>query len=209
MLLLSILGALLVTVGWYLVLVKPIQARIAETETTIETEMDNEFRLMSQRAALQKIEDNMLAYLAAIGEIERSIPANPQTASLIDDLSVLADETGVLWESGSYGNPATVEGEGYLEITVNVTIQGQFFEVLGYLYGIADMDRLIQIDSIGISPSQGEDGFTILSVAISARAFTSSDIPIPTIEGEDIPADEETAPEEDAEAAAPSLVALF
>ena len=127
----------------------------------------------------------MLAYLAAIGQLERSIPDSPQTASLIDDLSVLADETGVSWDSGSYGNPTEVNGEDYFEIPVNVTIQGQFFEVLGYLYGIADMDRLIRVDSIGISPTQDEAGFTILDVAIAARAFTSRNVAIPIVEGED------------------------
>lgn len=205
-LLLSILGALLVTAGWYMLLVRPIQDRIVETETEIEAESDKEFRLTSQRAARQKIEDNMLSYLAAIAEIARSIPATAQTATLIDELSSLATETGVGWESGSYGNPTAVEGEGYLEIAVDVTIRGQFFEVLGYLYGIADLDRLIRIDSISISPSQDEDGFTILVVAISAKAFTSADLVIPIVEGEDLPPDEEPAPDEDAEAAAPSPV---
>ena len=103
--LLSVLGALLVTAAWYLLLVKPTQERIIETEDLIAQAEDDEFRLSTQRAALQRIEDNMLAYLAAIGQLERSIPDSPQTASLIDDLSVLADETGVSWESGSYGKP--------------------------------------------------------------------------------------------------------
>lgn len=205
-LLLSILGALLVTAGWYMLLVRPIQDRIVETETEIDAESDKEFRLTSQRAARQKIEDNMLSYLSAIAEIERSIPPTAQTATLIDDLSVLATETGVEWQSGSYGNPTVVEGEGYLEIAVDVTIRGQFFEMLGYLYGIADLDRLIRIDSISISPSQDEDGFTILVVAISAKAFTSADVVIPIVEGEDLPPDEEPAPDEEAEAAAPSPV---
>ena len=187
--LLSVLGALLVTAAWYLLLVKPTQERIIETEDLIAQGQDDEFRLTTQRAALQRIEDNMLAYLAAIGQLERSIPDSPQTASLIDDLSVLADETGVSWESGSYGNPTEVSDQEYLEIPVNVSIQGQFFEVLGYLYGIADMDRLIRVDSIGISPTQDEAGFTILDVAIAARAFTSSTVAIPIVEGADGAAD--------------------
>ena len=83
-------------------------------------------------------------------------------------------------------NPTEVNGQDYLEIPVNVTIKGQFFEVLGYLYGIADMDRLIRVDSIGISPTQDEAGFTILDVAIAARAFTSSNVAIPIVEGADV-----------------------
>ena len=182
--LLSMLGVLLVKVGWYLLLVKPTQERITEAEDLVVEAEDRELLLRAQRAGLQKVEDNMLAYLAAIGELDRSIPSSPQTASLIDDLSALAAETGVVWESGAYGNPTEVEGQEYLEIPVNVEIEGQFFEVLGYLYGIADMDRLIRVESVGISPTQDDSGFTILKVPIAAKAFTSTDVAIPTVDGE-------------------------
>ena len=189
--LVAVLVAILLTAGWYLLLVKPILTQVTEAEVEVEVVVDDEFRLKSQRAALQKIEDNMLAYFAAIGEIESSVPPSPQTASLIDDLAVLADDTGVLWESGSYGNPAVVEGTDYLEIPVNILISGQFFEVLGYLYGIADMDRLIRVESVTITPVEDDSGFTILSVAITARAFTTGDII-----GTPVPEDEDETPEE-------------
>lgn len=213
--LLSILGVLLITVGWYLVLVKPTIEEKAETEILIDTEVDIEFRLTSQRAALRKIEDNMLAYLAALSVIERSIPTSPQTASLIDDLAILAEETGMAWQSGSYGNPTRPEGQVYLEIPLTLTIQGQFFELLGYLYGIADMDRLIRVESISISPTQDDQGFTILNVAVTALAFTSSEIDIPAVDettdesppdGTD---DESTPTEDESEAAAHVLMAAF
>ena len=193
--LLSILGALLLTVAWFLLLVNPIRSGITDTEDMITTAEDEEFRLRAQRTALQRIEDNMLAYMAAIGELDKSIPPTPQTASLIDDLSVLADDTGVLWESGSYGNPQEIEGVQFLEIPVNINIEGQFFEVLGYLYGIADMERLVRVESIGISPQQDEAGFTILNVAITARAFTSGGLFIPTPDG--VGGDDGGAPPED------------
>ena len=192
-----LLVATLATAGWYLLLVSPVLTQIADAEVEAEVAVDDEFRLKSQRAALQKIEDNMLAYFAAIGEIESSVPSSPQTASLIDDLAVLAGDTGVLWESGSYGNPAVVEGSSYLEIPISIVISGQFFEVLGYLYGIADMDRLIRLESVEITPNQDDSGFTILSVAITARAFTTGDIigtPVPEAEDE---TPEEVTPEGD------------
>ena len=192
--LVSVLAALLVTAGWYLLLVKPVQDTIIDTEDQMIAAVEEERTLRAQRAVLQKIEDNMLSYLTAIGDLERSIPPSPQTASLIDDLSALAVETGVVWDAGAYGNPTQPEGEDYFEIPVNVSIQGQFFEVLGYLYGMAELDRLVRIESLAITPAQDDDGFTTLSVTINARAFTSADVLVPddATEGkvDETPADE-------------------
>lgn len=185
--------ALLLTAAWWFLLVSPVNQRVTDAEDQLLQAEDEELALRAQQASLQRVEDNMLEYLAAIGELENSIPASPQTAALIDDLSVLADETGVGWTAGSYGQPQAVDG-GYFEIPLSISIEGQFFEVLGYLYGMAELDRLVRVDSVNVAPSQDEQGFTVLNVAISARAFTSSDVLLPGID--DVPPEVEPPPEE-------------
>jgi hypothetical protein len=61
-------------------------------------------------------------------------------------------------------------------------VQGQFFEVLGYLYGIADLERIVRIDAVSLSPEQDEDGFTIENVSISAVTFTTGNVVLPAPE---------------------------
>ena len=171
----GVLGFLLVTALWYMFAMRPINERITDTEAQIQTEQDTEVVLRTRLASLKKIQDNELSYISAIGAMDAQIPGTPQMPALIDDLDVLADETGVDWLGSTIGNPAAVEGQDYFEIPISIRIQGQFFEVLGYLYGMADLERLVRIDTVAVSPTD-VDGFTMLDVTIGAKAFTTSDL---------------------------------
>ncbi len=193
-LIISILVGLLVTAAWWFLLVGPQRDRQNQAEEELQAAQDEEFILRTQLSQLQRIQDNELPYRAAIAELETEIPDQPQTASLIDQLAALADETGVLWQSGNYGNPELNEDTGLFEIPLALNVEGQFFEVLGYLYGVADLDRLVRIDGVNISPRQDEAGFTILSVNLTGRAFATGTVQVPLIELEvpDQPAEEST-----------------
>ena len=63
---------------------------------------------------------------------------------------------------------------------MNISVEGQYFQILGYLYGIADLDRLVRVDGLNVSSSQSADGFTVLSTTINATAFTTGQVVIPT-----------------------------
>jgi len=171
----GVLGILLVTALWYMFAMRPINENITDTEAQIQTEQDNEVLLRTRLASLKKIQDNELSYLSAIGAMDAQIPSTPQMPALIDDLDVLADETGVDWLGSTIGDPTVIEGQDYFEIPISIRIQGQFFEVLGYLYGMADLERLVRIDNVAVSPTD-IDGFTMLDVTIGAKAFTTSDL---------------------------------
>jgi Tfp pilus assembly protein PilO len=181
-LLVGLLVALLVTAAWWFLLVGPQRTREADAADALQLARDEEVLLRTQLQSLRRIQDNELPYRAAIAELQASIPDTPQTASLIDDLAVLADETGVGWESATYGNPALNEDTELFEIPVAITINGQFFEVLGYLYGIADLDRVVRVDGLTISPDLDDDGFTILAVNLTGRAFSTETVLIPLAE---------------------------
>ena len=185
-LLIGLLVGLLITAAWWFLLVGPQRTREADAADALQAAVDEEVLLRTQLQQLRRIQDNELPYRAAIAELQASIPDNPQTASLIDDLSVLADDTGVAWSSGTYGNPALNEDTGLFEIPLTISINGQFFEVLGYLYGIAELDRVVRVDALTISPDLDENGFTVLSVSLSGRAFSRGTVlvPLPAEDGD-------------------------
>jgi type IV pilus assembly protein PilO len=181
-LILGVLGALLLTALWWFFVISPTNAKISDARDQLESEQDNQVLLQTQLMRLKKIQENELTYRSAIGALEAGIPPTPQMPALIDVLSELAGDSGVEWESGTYGNPIEVEGEDYFEIPVNLTVKGQFFEVLGYLYGIADLERIVRIDAVSISPEEDEAGFTVESVSISAATFTTGNVVLPAPE---------------------------
>jgi type IV pilus assembly protein PilO len=181
-LILGLLGVFLVTALWWFFVITPTNTKISDARDQLASAEDNQVLLQTQLMRLKKIQENELTYRSAIGALEAAIPPTPQMPALIDVLAQLAEDSGVQWESGTYGNPLEVEGEDYFEIPVNLSVQGQFFEVLGYLYGIADLERIVRIDAVSLSPEQDEDGFTIENVSISAVTFTTGNVVLPAPE---------------------------
>lgn len=178
-LILGVLGVVLITALWWFLVINPTNTKIADAEDQLQSAVDNEVLLRTQLARLKKIQDNELTYRSAIGALDAAIPPSPQMPALIDTLSELAEDSGVIWEAGTYGNPVEVEGEEYFEIPINLTVQGQFFEVLGYLYGISDLERVVRIDAVTLSPTEDDDGFIIEDVSIAAVTFTTGNVVLP------------------------------
>lgn len=196
-LLLGILFALLLTALWFLFIISPMNNAIADLEVQLEAAENEEMTLRTTLARLKKIQESELAYIAAVGALDAMIPPSPDLADFVDQLNVLELETGVTWVSITPGPPSP-PGEGgqtapYLVIPVTISIEAQYFEMLGYLYGLADIDRLMIIDVVNIASTESAEGFTILNVQLTGRIFTTGTLgPLPP---EEAPETEE-APED-------------
>ena len=178
-LLVVLLVMMLIMVLWWFFVVGPINERKDIAQIDLETAQTEEFTLRTTLSRLKKIEENQLEYATAIGQLQTAIPPTPRLAELIDDLSQLADENGLAWSSGAYTLPSSVDNSDFFEIGFSVQVQGQFFELLGYLYGIADLERLVRVDSITLSSSADEAGFHAMAASIAGVVFTTSETGIP------------------------------
>lgn len=180
-LLIGILVAVLIGAAWWFLIMSPIGERIATAEADLAAAQSEELQLQTRLAELRRINDNLLEYQVALADMEASIPANPQMDMLVDELARLADDSGVRWVESQYSNPADPSDTGYREITLAMTVEGQYFEVLGYLYGISELDRLLRVDGLQFDPTLDASGFNILNVTINATAFTRSDVIVPEV----------------------------
>ena len=150
--LVAVLALLLITVIWWLVFFSPRRAAIDDAAAEKETAILREQTLRTRLAQLNEIKDNELSYLFAIGQMESSIPATPQADAFIEDITFLAETTGVELGSISLTPPIADPDTGGFEVPVSLTIEGEYFEVLGFLYGVEALDRLVRVDSIGLNP---------------------------------------------------------
>jgi len=176
--LVGVLAVILVIAAWYMLAIQPINGKIADAQAELDAARDQELTLRTKLARLQKIQDAELSYISAIGALEGQIPPKPEQATLITDLSALANQSSVTWQGGTWGTPTLVPDTDYYDMPLSIRVEGQFFEVLGYLYSIADMERLVRIDGVSVSPTLDENNFTVLDVTITASAFTTSDLAI-------------------------------
>jgi len=152
--LLVVLVMLLVTVLWWLFVFSPKQDGIASAEIEYDNALLQESQLQTRIAELQSIRDNELSYLFAIGQMESSIPASPQADAFIEDITFLAESTGVTVSSITLNPPTTDITTGGFEISISLSLEGEYFEILGFLYGVEALDRLVRVDAIGLTPIQ-------------------------------------------------------
>jgi len=173
---LGLLVALLLAVAWWFFFISPRNARIAEAGDDLAAARDQEMALQAQVGQLQAIRDNEVEYLAGIGQMETLIPERPLLDEFIEDIYTLCGSTGVKLLNLAPAMPVPLTASELRQVTVATTIEGDFFEVLGFLFGVMDMDRLVRIDALAVSSGQDETGATSLSASMSLRLFTLADL---------------------------------
>jgi Tfp pilus assembly protein PilO len=202
--LLAVLAILFITAAWWMFLISPRNGQIADQKDDLVVAQDTENRLRVQIRQLQEIRDREVEYRAALGELEALIPERPLLDEFIEEIFALTNETGVDLQTLAPSLPsATEEGSELREIVISAQIEGEFFEVLGFLFGLNEMERLVRVDGIAVSSSETETGDTILAVGIEMRLFTLADL-LPPLDDIAIPGDDgtttTTAPAGDSEA---------
>ncbi len=178
--LLGILGFVLVTAVWWLFIIGPRNSAIDTAEDRLFDAEQQQSLLRTRIAQLNAIADQELTYTVAIGDMETSIPTEPQFDAFLEDLTFLAERTGVDLIAITANPPAATTAEGVLdglfEIDVNVSVEGQFFEILGLLYGLEDMERLVRVDTLSLNPIAipEETTTTTTTTTLAPGATTSS-----------------------------------
>lgn len=181
--LVAALVAVLLIVVWFFFVVSPRRGEVSDIESQIDTAEITAQGLRGEKAALLAIRDSELSYQRATAELERSIPMTPNLAEFIEDFNLLADETGVDVIALSPALPVAIEDVPFQTLDISTTIEGQFFEVLGFLYGLEDLERLVRIDGVSLSASPTELGPTLITAALTGRIFTLAvDLPTPGLE---------------------------
>lgn len=192
-LLLGILFIIITSAAFFFLYVSPKQEDIQIKEDELIAAETEELELLQRVAALRKIEARLVEYRDAVNQMNASVPVDPEMDLLILELNQLAVDSGVVWATGNWSVPSEPDPTGVRSIGIAVTISGQYFEVLGYLYGISEMDRLIRVESLNFTPALDESGFNILTVSVSGTTFTTGNVVVPApIEAEAT----ETAPVE-------------
>lgn len=186
------LGILLVTGVWWMLLISPKNSQIADLEDELTIAIDTEQRLRVQIKELEAIRQAEVEYLAALGQIDALIPERPMLDEFIEQIFALTGATGVELQRLTPSLPTALDESDLREVSVSAQIQGEFFEVLGFLFGLNDMERLVRVDAIAVSSSLDESGETVLSASIEMRLFTLADV-LPLSEEDAVTPGEDTS----------------
>ena len=174
--LLVALGVLVVTGAWWMFLISPKNGDIADLERELTTAIDAEQRLRVEINQLEAIRQAEVEYLAALGRLDALIPERPLLEDFIEQIYELTKETGVELQTLAPSVPSSPDDSELREVAVSVQIEGEFFEILGFLFGLNDMERLVRVDAIAVSSAADETGGTILSASVEVKLFTVADL---------------------------------
>lgn len=152
---LSVLAAILVTVVWFFFLISPRNSKISELDDNLSVALAEESSLRIAAAALQDVQNNDVAFLAAIGQMEAGIPEEPELAVFIEEVTALAEANGISLQSFAPSEPVLSADLPVYEITISLAMEGEYFELLGFLFGLDDMERIVVIESISITAGGG------------------------------------------------------
>jgi Tfp pilus assembly protein PilO len=181
-LILGILLFFIITAAWWFLLMSGKSAEITDFEDQTATAQIEQRTLEARRNELQALAAKEGDYLLALGEIQNSIPAFPDGAALIEDLNNIALETGVDLLTLSPSPPVASTVEGLFEITTIVRFDAPYFKVLGVLFAIEDLERLVRVDQITVDAAIDEDGTNILTVNLTATAFSQTGLAASSID---------------------------
>ncbi len=175
------LAVLLVTGAWWMFLIGPKNGEIADFEKELNVAIDNEQRLRVKINELEAVRQAEVEYLAALGRLDALIPERPLLEEFIEQIHELTNETGVELQTLAPSLPEISDDSDLREVVVSAQIEGEFFEVLGFLFGLSDMERLVRVDSVAVSSAVDETGETVLSASVEMVLFTLADL-FPAIE---------------------------
>jgi Tfp pilus assembly protein PilO len=201
----GVLVALLLGVAFYFALYQPRNDDLDEVrEETAQLESQRS-SLQNELRRLEDIAAREMEFRASLARLEEYIPSGIAQSSLIRQLQLAADQSGVVItlvsfaepqavpESSPTGVPQTVLGS----IAASVTVDGGYFQIVDFMRRIeVDVNRAILVEQVSVV--EGQLGFPQLSTTWNGQLFavvpdTTVTTP-PDVEGE---AGDEADPEAD------------
>jgi hypothetical protein len=172
---------LLFAVLGYLVVVGPKRSRARELEQSVES---TRLELAQARVDAARAKAAPPVPVADLARLTKAMPNQTDMPGLLLDLSRVARESGVSFDSITPAEP--VAGSGYQKVPVSLVFQGNFYELSDFLYRLRNLvqvrenglrvdGRLFAIE--GIDFAQGSEQFPQLQATLNASAFVYAGAP--------------------------------
>lgn len=176
-LILGILGALALTLGWNTFLRAPKANERADLQEQVKSAQAEAEALQATLTRLQKLARNIEANQAEFARLGHLVPDTPDMAGFIRAMNDIAAQSQVDWASLVPSTPVPGVAGGPYSIGLSISIRGTFFQVLDYLKRLETLERLVVVDSVNLGSGGGSGGAPILAVGLEARTFAATGDP--------------------------------
>jgi hypothetical protein len=168
--------------GWFLA-ISPQRSRASDLDTQI-TEVETQ---ISQARSAQMEAANFKPVNAAdIFRLSKAMPSDPDMSGVLLELSRVASETGIVFESIVPG--ATAPVGAFRVQPIDVVFNGDFYSLSDFLYRLRNLvavqkgklianGRLFAVDKLQFV--EGDDGFPSIKAVLTVSAFLYGTGPVP------------------------------
>jgi Tfp pilus assembly protein PilO len=176
---LAVLGGLVVLSGWNSFFLAPEARAKAAVEKDLSAARTQEQTLRQNLAQLRRLADDTKSREAELARLGKLVPADPDVAGAILALNDTANQAQVAWASFVPTPPAAAAGGGSAAIGVSMKVGGTFNQVFDYLRRLESLDRLVVVDSLQLTGSNGTTGSSKVDADIKGRMFSTGGTPAP------------------------------
>jgi type IV pilus assembly protein PilO len=167
----------------YLLVISPQRSKSSDLKKQVadtEAQIDQYRALSAQAKAAEPIR------VADLFRLEKAMPNEVDMAGIVLELSRIAGDTGITFESIT--PQGVVAAPGYQVLPVSLIFDGNYFELSDFLYRLrslvrvrtgrlASTGRLFIVDSISFSESK--KSFPRIQASLVVNAYVYGDVPVP------------------------------
>jgi Tfp pilus assembly protein PilO len=156
----AVVAAVVVVMLFWIVLIKPKSNEVGQVNKKVEDANSQGQKLRLQLAQLQNAKDNAPATQAKLAKFELLLPPTPDLPTFIREVQAAANADGIDLQSIApsppsalaSGTAAAATGPTIETISVNLQVQGGFFRMESFLARLEDLQRVVQIKNLSMSP---------------------------------------------------------
>ncbi len=122
-----------------------------------------------QSANLDKLKKQLEDMEASFGALVRQLPSDTEVPGLLDDISQVGIDSGLVLDDIGMGNEKIVEF--YAELPIQIEVSGAFHALGGFVSGVAMLPRIVTLHDLAINPTSSG----MLRMSITAKTYRYND----------------------------------
>ena len=160
---------ILLLAAYYSALYEPRNAGIASLIESVEAARTDKATKQQRAAYLPKLQTELKELEIRVKEAVERLPNKKEVAELLRSISTKAQESGL--QIVVFRPRAENYQDFYAEIPVDITVKGNFQNAVNFFDDVGRLNRLINIDNIGVkNPTIAGDRVTVETTSV-ATAF--------------------------------------
>lgn len=169
---LAIVGAVLMCIAVYFLLIRSRQGELGDLNESIQAEEDRTAQLRVELERLQDLQRRAPELQAELDRFRQLVPGNHEIPNLIFQIDEAAKASGIDFLDIAPELPkAPPEGAPLAEVRMSVGGQGGYFALQDFIRRLYDLDRAMRIDIVTMTGTEDEAGATTIDLQITARVF--------------------------------------